>query len=95
MIDEKMIKYLSSLAKLDLKENEKAELIKNLNDLEHLVRQVQEVNTDGIAENFSILDDVQGIFREDEVKQSLSISKIEKLAPDFKNKTFVVPQVIE
>ena len=95
MIDKKMIEYLSNLAKLDLEEGEKEELLKDLNNLEALINQIQKVDTDGVSETFSILDDNESNLRKDEVKKSLDVSETEKLAPDFKNGAFVVPQVIE
>ncbi len=95
MIDKKTIGYLSALARLDLSEQEQSELLVDLNNLEKLLNRIQQVNTDGISENFFVAEDSYSRLREDKVSPSIDIKEIEKLAPLLKERKFVVPQVIE
>lgn len=92
-IDEKLIKRVAELAKLEFNEADSLEIQKNLGNILDLVEKLQEVNTDGV-EPLVYMSEQVDVFREDEVKQIISKEQGLKNAPSKDSDYFKVPKVI-
>ena len=88
------VAYVARLARLDLNPEEAALFQKQLGRvLEHVAR-LSQVPVDGIepsAHVFPVFD----VFREDEVRPSLTTAEALRNAPRAANDLFIVPKVIE
>jgi len=93
-IDENQVVKVSRLARLELTDNEKTEFSRQLNDIIEYVEKINELPTDSVAPADHIVD-LNNVVREDCVGESLSVDEIEKVAPQFEERHFVVPKVID
>jgi aspartyl-tRNA(Asn)/glutamyl-tRNA(Gln) amidotransferase subunit C len=93
-IDKDQISRVSTLARLELTEEEREEFSRQLTDIVEYVEKINELKTDNIAPADHIVD-LKNVFRKDTVKPSIEITEIEKMAPEFQDDHIVVPQVIE
>lgn len=91
-ITEDEVKYISHLARLEIKEVET--LTSQLNKILGYFQKLQELNTDGI-EPTSHPVALSNIFREDEIQTSLNIDEVLSNAPQKDDNYFLVPKIIE
>lgn len=91
-ITEDEVKYISHLARLEIKEIET--LTSQLNKILGYFQKLQELNTDGI-EPTSHPVALSNIFREDEIQTSLNTSEVLSNAPQKDDNYFLVPKIIE
>ena len=87
------LNYLAKLAKLDLAEEEKEQLLIELNNILTFVEQLQEVNTDNVEPLVFINENENGL-RADEIVQNISQADALKNAPLKNESYFLVPKVI-
>ncbi len=87
------IKHVSRLAALEVTDEEVDEIKAELDDVLSYVEQLSAVNTEGI-EPTSHVHGIVNAFREDVIKDSLSLEEIETFAPDFSPAGFRVPKII-
>ena len=93
-IDNKIVRKVSKLAKIRIKEEEETKLIKELNNILGWVDELKKVNTDQIEPMLSVFNESM-IMRKDEVSSETSDELVLKNAPESKSGFFVVPKVIE
>lgn len=87
------LNYLAKLAKLDLAEEEKEQLLIELNNILTFVEQLQEVDTDNV-EPLVFINENENVLRADEIVQNISQADALKNAPLKNESYFLVPKVI-
>lgn len=90
----KDVEYVAELARLSFSEDEKKELINDLNTILGYVDKLNELDT----ENVDILVNpyyMENKFREDVVEDSLNLNDVLSNAPDKLEEYIMVPKIIE
>lgn len=93
-IDKKTIEKTAKLANLELTENENIEFTNQISDILDYVEKINQLDTSSVEATDHIAN-LKNVFREDIVQDSIELSKIEKMAPEYENGYFVVPKVID
>ncbi len=88
------IEYISTLANLKLKEEEKVQTKKDLEQILEYIGIIQELDTKSIEPLTHIVQQ-KNVFREDEVKESINREQILKNAPVIKEGCFTVPKAVD
>lgn len=88
------VEKIARLSRLSLTEAEKAQNLKELNDIFLLVEKMQTVDTDGI-EPMAHPHEVALRLREDQVTETDRAAEYQAVAPEVRNRLYIVPQVIE
>jgi aspartyl-tRNA(Asn)/glutamyl-tRNA(Gln) amidotransferase subunit C len=94
-IDEKMIRHLEKLARIDLTAGERGRLSEQLNRIVEYVEQLQEIDTADVAPTSAVFHKEHSALRPDEPGPSLDRDKILRQAPDATDGFFRVPKVVE
>lgn len=89
-----LIKYLESLARITLTEDEEKKVGKELQDILTYIDKLNELDTEGV-EAMSHCFPVTNVLRSDEVKSSMPPEKIVANAPESQDGAFVVPKTVE
>ena len=92
-VTKETLDYLAGLARLELMEEEKEPLLKDLNRILEFVEQLNEVNTDGVEPLVFINDEIPPL-REDLIAGQLTQGEALKNAPVKDDTFFLVPKVI-
>jgi aspartyl-tRNA(Asn)/glutamyl-tRNA(Gln) amidotransferase subunit C len=87
------VEYLSKLARIELKEEEKIKFEKDLEKILEYVSKLNEVNTENIPPSYHVLP-IKNVFREDIPEKSTQKKEILKNAPDRDENFFKVPRII-
>jgi len=77
-----------------LTENEKTKTLSELNDIFAMVEKMQSVNTDGV-EPMPHPHETALRLREDAVTETDHAAEYQAVAPEVRNRLYIVPQVIE
>ena len=88
------VEKIARLSRLSLTEAEKAQNLQQLNDIFALVEKMQTVNTDGI-EPMAHPHEVALRLREDAVTETDHAAEYQVVAPEVRNRLYIVPQVFE
>ena len=88
------VEKIAKLSRLSLNETEKAATLDKLNAIFALVEKMQAVNTDGV-EPMAHPHEVALRLREDAVTETDHAAEYQAVAPDVRNRLYIVPQVIE
>ncbi len=88
------VEKIAKLSRLHLSPEEQAQILRELNDVFTLVENMQTVNTDGI-EPMAHPHEVALRLREDVVTESDQAAAYQAVAPEVRNRLYIVPQVIE
>lgn len=88
------VEKIARLSRLSLTEAEKAQNLKELNDIFSLVEKMQTVDTNGI-EPMAHPHEVALRLREDTVTETDRAAEYQAVAPEVRNRLYIVPQVIE
>ncbi len=89
-----LIKYLESLARITLTEDEEKKVGKELQDILTYIDMLNELDTDGV-EAMSHAFPITNVLRKDEVKDSMTPDEIVANAPESQDGMFVVPKTVE
>ncbi|MBN1638116.1 MAG: Asp-tRNA(Asn)/Glu-tRNA(Gln) amidotransferase subunit GatC [Ignavibacteriales bacterium] len=89
----KDVEYIAKLARLKFEEDEKEKLCKEMNQILEYMAKLNELDTENI-EPLSHPIELNNVFREDEIKQSVSTEEALKNAPDKDAQFFRVPKII-
>lgn len=89
-----LIKYLESLARITLTEDEEKKVGKELQDILTYIDKLNELDTEGV-EAMSHCFPVTNVLRSDEVKPSMPPEEIVANAPESQDGAFVVPKTVE
>lgn len=93
-VEDKDVKYVANLARLQVTDEEAARFKKDLNKILDYMETLNELDTDGI-EPLEHVTDTTAPFRRDEAKSPLDHNDALKNAPDADSDYFRVPKVIE
>lgn len=88
------VEKIAKLSRLALNDDEKAATLDKLNAVFALVEKMQTVNTDGV-EPMSHPHEVALRLRDDAVNETDHAPEYQAVAPDVRNRLYIVPQVIE
>lgn len=89
-----LIKYLESLARITLTEEEEKKVGTELQDILTYIDMLNELDTDGV-EAMSHCFPVVNVMREDEVQPSMTPDEITANAPEEQDGCFVVPKTVD
>lgn len=92
-ITPELIKYLESLARITLAEEEEKKVGAQLQDILTYIDMLNELDTEGI-EAMSHSFPITNVLREDEVKPSMTPQEITANAPESSDGAFVVPKTV-
>ena len=85
---------IARLSRLYLNDGEKAQTLQELNDIFAMVEKMQSVNTDGI-EPMAHPHEAALRLREDKITETDRAADYQSVAPEVRNRLYIVPQVIE
>lgn len=88
------VEKIAKLSRLSLSETEKAQNLQQLNDVFALVEKMQSVDTDGV-EPMAHPHEVALRLRADAVTERDHAAEYQAVAPEVRNRLYIVPQVIE
>lgn len=89
-----LIKYLETLARITLSEEEEKKVGSELQDILTYIDMLNELDTDGV-EAISHCFPVTNVMREDEVSASMTPDEIVANAPESQDGCFVVPKTVD
>lgn len=89
-----LIKYLESLARITLTEDEEKKVSGELQDILTYIDKLNELNTDGV-EAMSHAFPLTNVLRADEVNPSMAPDEIVANAPESQDGAFVVPKTVD
>jgi aspartyl-tRNA(Asn)/glutamyl-tRNA(Gln) amidotransferase subunit C len=92
-IDSETVDNIAHLARLELAETEKQEMIGDMNKILDFMAKLNEINTSGV-EPLVYLSDEVNVFREDVVKNQVTVEEGLKNSPKHDDKYFLVAKVI-
>lgn len=92
-VTKKDVEYIASLSKLKFEENELENFTHQLNDILAYVEKLNELDTENV-EPLSHPVENNNVFREDELKPSITTEEALKNAPNKTEEFFRVPKVI-
>lgn len=93
IIGKEEVEYLGKLIRIELKEEEKENLVKEIGKIIEYVSKLNQVNTENVEPTYHVIP-VKNVFREDIPEESISKEEILKNAPDKDNNFFKVPRII-
>jgi aspartyl-tRNA(Asn)/glutamyl-tRNA(Gln) amidotransferase subunit C len=93
-VTDEMIDRLSHLARLEFKNEEKAEIKNDLTNILSFVEKLNELNTDGIEPLVYVNEDVN-VLRKDVQEQIISKQEALKGAPQHDSDYFKTPKVLQ
>ncbi|HHK6004643.1 TPA: Asp-tRNA(Asn)/Glu-tRNA(Gln) amidotransferase subunit GatC [Neisseria subflava] len=88
------VEKIAKLSRLTLTDEEKNKTLAELNDIFAMVENMQSVNTDGI-EPMAHPYEAALRLREDKVTETDHAAEYQAVAPEVRNRLYIVPQVIE
>ena len=88
------VEKIAKLSRLSLTENEKTKTLSELNDIFAMVEKMQSVNTDGV-EPMPHPHETALRLREDAVTETDHAVEYQAVAPEVRNRLYIVPQGIE
>ncbi len=93
-VDKPLISKLENLAKLALSDEEKTQLLTDMNDILSMVEKLDHLDTEAVAPLIHMSDQPQ-VLRKDEIKHELSKEEALKNATAKVDPFFTVPKVID
>jgi aspartyl-tRNA(Asn)/glutamyl-tRNA(Gln) amidotransferase subunit C len=91
-VDEKLVKEIASLARLDLTEEETAMFVSQFKDILDYVSVLNEVDTENVPPAY-LSSANQSVTREDEVEESVPTKEFLANAPQSENDYVMIPRV--
>lgn len=88
------VEKIARLSRLSLDENEKQQMLGDLNGIFDLVGKMQAVDTEGV-EPMTHPHDFALRLRDDKVTETDRAAEYQTCAPEVRNRLYIVPQVIE
>ena len=92
-VDAKTVERLATLAKLEFNDAEKEEITADMNKMLAFVKQLEEVNTEGVEPLIYMMEE-EAVLREDKVIETISQQDALKNAPDKDSDFIKVPKVL-
>jgi len=94
IIDKEAVEKVANLARLELAEDEKEAMIKDMNKILDFMAKLNELDTTGIDPLVYMTNEVN-VLREDVVKQQITTAEALENAPKHTDDYFLVAKVIE
>lgn len=94
IIDKETVEKVANLARLELAEDEKEAMIKDMSKILDFMAKLNEIDTSGIDPLVYMTDEVN-VLREDVVKQEITTAEGLLNSPKHTSEYFLVPKVIE
>jgi len=94
-ISKKTINHISKLALLDLSDEEKEKLSKELNDILNYFKKLDDLDTSDVEPTTHPIDGLKNVFREDIPWKSLSNEEALKNAKNKKDGYFKAPRILK
>ena len=91
-VDEKLVKEIASLARLDLSQEETAMFVSQFNDILDYVSILNEVDTENVPPAY-LFSANKSVIREDEIEPSVPTDEFISNAPQAKDNYVVIPRV--
>ncbi len=88
------VEYVAGLAQLILDDDSKERLVHEMGDILNYMDALNELDTEDIEPMMHVLD-LANVYREDEVKKSLSKEDVFKNAPKSEGDYFLVPRILD
>lgn len=88
------VSRVAFLARLELDDQEKTRLTRDLNDILAQFSRLQELDTNNVAPTSHSIP-LQNVFREDHARPSLPRDEATRNAPEKRDGNFIVPQIVE
>ena len=89
------VKYVAKLARISLSEDDTKCFQRQLSGILDYIAQLNEVDTDNTPPTTHVLSSMKNVFREDDLKESLSPDEVLKNAPERRGDFFAVPKIIK
>ena len=93
-VDSKTVDRIATLAKLEFQEEEKQEIMKDMNRMLGFVDQLNNIDTEGVEPLIYVLEEKTAM-RKDEIKQRISQEEALKNAPEKDTDFIKVPKVLD
>jgi aspartyl-tRNA(Asn)/glutamyl-tRNA(Gln) amidotransferase subunit C len=93
-IDSETVEKIAHLARLELAEDEKQEMIGDMNKILGFMAKLNEIDTTGVEPLIYLSNEVN-VFRDDVIKQEITHEEALLNAPKHDDKYFLVAKVIE
>lgn len=91
-VDEKLVREIASLARLDLTEEETAMFVNQFKDILDYVSILNEVDTESVSPAY-LSSANNSVTREDEIEESVSTEEFLANAPKSKDEYILIPRV--
>ena len=91
-MDQVLLDRTCRLAELELSENEKEKVQKDLENMVSLFETISELDTEGVMPLSGVLEDGENVLREDVVNASAKREALLRNAPELQDGLFVVPK---
>ena len=88
------VEKIAKLSRLRLTDNEKNNVLQELNNIFEMVEKMQTVDTEGV-EPMTHPHEVALRLRQDAVTETDHAAEYQAVAPEVRNRLYIVPQVIE
>ena len=92
-ISEDTVKYVANLARLNLNEDETADMTKNMGNILDYMDSLNNLDTKGVRP-MEHVEHVSNVFRNDVIKESFDIEDILANAPEQDQGAFKVPKIV-
>ncbi len=94
MFTEKDVKYIASLSRIHLNEEQTAQFSKDLEKILSYVKKLEQLDVSDVKPTSHVLP-LKNVYRNDEIKPSLTQEQALKFSVEQHNGSFKVPKVIE
>lgn len=94
MITEKDVRYIASLSRINLREEEIGQLTRNLEDILHYMAKLEKLDVAKVEPTSHVLP-LKNVYREDKPREPLPQKEVLKIAVEQLKGAFKVPKVIE
>ncbi len=95
VITEGVVRHVAKLSRLHLNEEQAATFREQLSGILDYVAQLNEVDIEGVQPTTHVLSSMKNVFREDEIRVSMSPDEALANAPARRDNFFQVPKVIK
>ncbi|GKX31672.1 aspartyl/glutamyl-tRNA(Asn/Gln) amidotransferase subunit C [Vallitalea longa] len=93
-ITREQVEHVANLARLNLTEDEKEQMITDMGVIIEFANRINEINIDDINPTAHVIP-INNVFREDDVNPSFSRDELLYNAPNKENGCYSVPRIVE
>ncbi|HUU50565.1 MAG TPA: Asp-tRNA(Asn)/Glu-tRNA(Gln) amidotransferase subunit GatC [Nitrospinota bacterium] len=93
-ITKKEVEHVAHLARLELKEKDKEKFTEQLSDILTYVEKLNELDTKNTEPTSHVIS-IENVFKEDVIKDSISLDEALNNSPEKEHKHFKVPKIID